>query len=510
MSNTLNPNKVTASGSATGTLRNKVALKPGFSLVGWVRLTNSGEDLTGTKGKRFPVTLDELKKHNTKEDCWIAIRGKVYNITRYMDYHPGGVDELMRGAGIDATKLFDEYHAWVNIEQLLAKCFIGPLKNTVMLDFNPFESTKKPTNPPTLPPFKEESEEKELQVNIPTKVIPRFDWIQKAKDLTVYFYTKSFCNAGVALQREDDDKEYEVVVYIGNYQHTYKLSFLKPMKFPPKTFQVNQESGKIEITFEKVAEEVWINLGVFEKTKTLKSDNEEYPSWTECNIVRMEFFNHDSFELTLRPKTEKIILLPVGYHVCFKLEGVIRSYTAVPSNFLTNDCGCNPCDLNFLIKKYEQGSLSKHLTALNENIEILSVSQQKGSLDLNRLKDYTKFFLLAAGSGITPFLQLIPHLLGRNLQRVKTVHLLYFNKTADDIWCKEKFNDLSQTDERFKAKYILSEPNEEWIGETGRIRKNLIEEVDFDFVLVCGNSDFNQQSIKILDEFKADIHCFDG
>jgi cytochrome-b5 reductase len=37
----------------------------------------------------------------------------VYNITPYLDFHPGGVDEIMKGAGIDATKLFQEIHAWV-------------------------------------------------------------------------------------------------------------------------------------------------------------------------------------------------------------------------------------------------------------------------------------------------------------------------------------------------------------------------------------------------------------
>lgn len=52
---------------ATGNPRNKVTLKPGFSLVGWIRLTNSGEDLTGTGGKRFSVSKSELAKHN-KED----------------------------------------------------------------------------------------------------------------------------------------------------------------------------------------------------------------------------------------------------------------------------------------------------------------------------------------------------------------------------------------------------------------------------------------------------------
>ena len=34
--------------------------------------------------------------------------GRVYNVTPYMEFHPGGEDELMRGAGKDGTSLFDE------------------------------------------------------------------------------------------------------------------------------------------------------------------------------------------------------------------------------------------------------------------------------------------------------------------------------------------------------------------------------------------------------------------
>ena len=40
-------------------------------------------------------------------DC-VVLAGKVYNLTPYMKFHPGGVDELMRGAGKDCTILFDE------------------------------------------------------------------------------------------------------------------------------------------------------------------------------------------------------------------------------------------------------------------------------------------------------------------------------------------------------------------------------------------------------------------
>jgi len=86
-----------------------------------VALCNSGADLSGTGGRVVPVSRQELARHNKVDDAWMAIRGRVFNVTRYMDFHPGGVDELMRGVGSDATKLFDEVHAWVNYPQLLGK-----------------------------------------------------------------------------------------------------------------------------------------------------------------------------------------------------------------------------------------------------------------------------------------------------------------------------------------------------------------------------------------------------
>lgn len=99
----------------------------------WIRLGSSGVDLTGFKGVPQVISLKELAKHNQRNDAWIAIRGMtafkqhkttknnlinffhllfyvgvVYNITRYMDFHPGGVPELMKGVGTDATKMFDD------------------------------------------------------------------------------------------------------------------------------------------------------------------------------------------------------------------------------------------------------------------------------------------------------------------------------------------------------------------------------------------------------------------
>lgn len=45
------------------------------------------------------ISLDELAKHVERNDAWLAIRGKVYNITPYLDFHPAGTAQIMRGAG---------------------------------------------------------------------------------------------------------------------------------------------------------------------------------------------------------------------------------------------------------------------------------------------------------------------------------------------------------------------------------------------------------------------------
>ncbi|WFD17807.1 cytochrome-b5 reductase [Malassezia caprae] len=88
--------------------RKKVVLEPGCSPLDWARLKQS-TDLRGGVSTLLRVTPSELQKHNTMEDAWTAIQGKVYNITPYIRFHPGGQDTLMRVAGRDGTRLFCTY-----------------------------------------------------------------------------------------------------------------------------------------------------------------------------------------------------------------------------------------------------------------------------------------------------------------------------------------------------------------------------------------------------------------
>ena len=34
------------------------------------------------------ITMEEVQKHNSDDDCWLAIKGKVYDVTPFLDDHP--------------------------------------------------------------------------------------------------------------------------------------------------------------------------------------------------------------------------------------------------------------------------------------------------------------------------------------------------------------------------------------------------------------------------------------
>ena len=42
----------------------------------------------------------EVSKHNIPEDAWVIFQKKVYNVTKFLDEHPGGSDILMDNAGL--------------------------------------------------------------------------------------------------------------------------------------------------------------------------------------------------------------------------------------------------------------------------------------------------------------------------------------------------------------------------------------------------------------------------
>ncbi|KAF9777861.1 FMN-dependent dehydrogenase-domain-containing protein [Thelephora terrestris] len=56
------------------------------------------------------LTGQEVAKHNTRESCWIIVHGNVYDVTEFLDDHPGGSKIILKYAGKDATAEYEPIH----------------------------------------------------------------------------------------------------------------------------------------------------------------------------------------------------------------------------------------------------------------------------------------------------------------------------------------------------------------------------------------------------------------
>jgi len=77
------------------------------------------------KGDR-KVTMAEVREHNTFDDCWIIIHGKVYDFSEWKDHHPGGPFVARMFAGKDATAEFGTFHSRM-AEKHMAHFCVGEL-----------------------------------------------------------------------------------------------------------------------------------------------------------------------------------------------------------------------------------------------------------------------------------------------------------------------------------------------------------------------------------------------
>jgi L-lactate dehydrogenase (cytochrome) len=72
-------------------------------------------------GSSRVVHFSEVQKHNTKDDCWIIVNNSVYDVTQFVDDHPGGAGIVLQVAGTNATESFLHAHP-----EAIMKLTLGP------------------------------------------------------------------------------------------------------------------------------------------------------------------------------------------------------------------------------------------------------------------------------------------------------------------------------------------------------------------------------------------------
>ncbi|XP_070156131.1 cytochrome b5 reductase 4 isoform X2 [Polyergus mexicanus] len=441
-----------SSGSATGNPRNKTALAPGHSLMDWIRLGNSGVDLTGVGGVPRVVTLSELANHNKQTDAWIAIRGVVFNVTRYIDFHPGGVDELMRGVGKDATKLFENVHAWVNYQSILQKCVVGRLSRVASSTSSTSSITEKSVSSAnnrssvTLGLSKSSTAQKTAEENFIDSFNVNMDWQQTSNSITLFYQTiRDYPGVCYQLQKLSDSKLifkliFEKLIIID------ELELIAEVEWPPickRDFDIMQ----IDFTFTKKIKDIWKSQGnhtLLQESITNKRTYREYKVLSNTPLCKLVNF------LVLRA-TDFLEVIPIGRYIEVKMNvmgmEVSRSYTPVPPCLHPEDMAPNykPDCICLMIKRYPNGALSPSITKLQPG-QTLTMSNSLGVFVTESFDQYSVIHMLAGGTGLTVMLGIIQRALAR--RSITLINLLNFNKNEDNMFYVAQLDKVSAEKKR--------------------------------------------------------------
>ncbi|KAK4536635.1 hypothetical protein CDCA_CDCA09G2660 [Cyanidium caldarium] len=87
-----------------------------------------GTETVAIAPKRY-YTPREVIKHASRDSLWLIIDRRVYDVTNYIDNHPGG-EAIMRNAGRDSTAGFHGDQHPDKVHEMLPEFYIGELDDS--------------------------------------------------------------------------------------------------------------------------------------------------------------------------------------------------------------------------------------------------------------------------------------------------------------------------------------------------------------------------------------------
>ncbi|MCP9260438.1 hypothetical protein DINM_003789 [Dirofilaria immitis] len=462
----------TSQNNISETRRSKVALTHGRSLMDWIELTSQRS--TAPKIKQG-VDHVELSKHATVDDCWILLGERVYDVTDYLLFHPGGVEQLMRAAGTDGTDLFNTIHAWINYGTMLKTCFVGTFNVSKPKAVNFVDETNSDIVNFETANIRAEVSDNQLRVSC-----SKWDQLR---------------DENVSLEFTENVVRLLLHFPSGNREALHWTNISRTIFDEP--FRISIDGKTISLLFKGNDENIthqWTS-GTYYYKPVLKYRN--------CEIFEICDVTHNINLIVLRMTSHCRLMVPLGHHVllriCVNGSLIERPFTPVivseDGQFIT-----------FMIKFYKNGIFTSKLRDKKCG-DLIEISDPLGCF--NVVPDCTNMVLmLAAGTGVTPMIRFAVE----RLKNDKKVTMIVFNRTRIDIIpndyfakCKIPVNHPS-----LEIIHCLSK-DQEWDGEKGIISKHLLLKYIGDVgktdcrIFICGPDPFVDLAAKLLRELEIPL-----
>ncbi|KAJ6137594.1 Cytochrome b5 [Penicillium samsonianum] len=405
-------------------------------------------------------TLKDVAAHNTKGDTWMIIHGQVFELTKYLQDHPGGADALIEVAGTDATAAYEDVGHSEDAREIMQPFLVGTLKDA-----------QQYVRPKAVRVVSQKAPEEAGSSSSTIKtiacalggLIPVFYIISQSNNLTNSLGAISqliphqlknlrlphggFVNGFLAASAIST----AVGVMVARQAGRFTKIDSGFMRFPP-----HMKSKKVirvdpHLTRGFLEPQQYQHLPLVEKTELA------------TNVYRFVF---------ALPTATGVLGLPIGQHVAIRavVDGttVTRSYTPTSNNI---DRG----RIELVIKCYPDGQLSgKYLAGLTVGDEV-EFRGPKGSMRYTKGL-CRKIGMVAGGTGITPMYQLIRAICENDTDTTE-VSLVYANRSESDILLREELERFArQYPKNFKLWYMLDSAPEGWTYGSGYVDQTVLAE----------------------------------
>ncbi|GFG22436.1 NADH-cytochrome b5 reductase 1 [Aspergillus udagawae] len=404
-------------------------------------------------------TTEDVAGHKTRDDLWVIIHGKVYDITKYIRDHPGGADVLIDVAGTDATAAYEDVGHSEDADEIMQTYLVGTLKDATQFVR---KSAVRVIQPTSLPVVKGSSSSRVRKVAAAGSV---------AGFLSLLYYIaprRGFSQLPHALQH--------IQAYLPDLHHLLP-SAMTGMRLPHGGF-VNGFAaaallsaiitGVVGVKLSKLTQ---IDSGFTRYPPRIKSkaspkqDPHSIPGFLNPKdyktlpLVRKDLLAPNVYRFVFQlPSPTDVVGLPIGQHVAIKAtvngQSVSRSYTPTSNNL---DRGF----LELVIKCYPDGLLTGQYLANLQVGEKVHFRGPKGAMKYkhNLCK---KIGMIAGGTGITPMYQLIRAICEDDRDTTE-ISLVYANRSEGDILLREELEAFARRyPKQFRVYYMLDIPPEDW------------------------------------------------
>ncbi|KAI0020276.1 hypothetical protein F4780DRAFT_791890 [Xylariomycetidae sp. FL0641] len=430
-------------------------------------------------------TAKQVAAHASADDAWMTIHGQVYDVTRYLHDHPGGLEVLLETAGTDASAPFDNAGHSEDASEIMAGYRVGSLKG--------YTAKAAP-----------KAVRVSLAVSAPTPT-PSTHVLGRAAGAT------AAAAAAVGLvyalsQRPGDLAAALLPASSGSSSSSIggrpRFGFLEGALAASALFGLAGALASRRAvallhdhpSFLHYAAHVPVSRTRHapRADPLARADGWLQPARTQTlALARREAVAPDVWRLVFElPGRDAVLGLPTGQHVAVsgRVGGAVvtRSYTPVSNNA---DRG----RLELLVKCYPAGQLTGgYLASLRVGDEV-AFRGPRGPMRYRR--GWARSIgMLAGGSGITPCWAVIRAVCAdpRDTTRVR---LVYANRRREDILLKEELDALARRHPRtLSVHYVLDQPPAAggWTGGVGYVTKDVLAQhfpaagEDGAKVMICG------------------------